>query len=252
MSDSQNKKTEVEVRRLSNILKKESSDSIDIVEDVMKNLNKDNIISFLDTMLYEDGNGWKKNNKTEILDKLCNIGIIKNKNLQKILSSEMTTFLVMSQLERIAENLNKFTQNVLRTVWMTEDDICSSCGSEQTSDSLYCNQCGTEMTNNSWDSSIRRATTEIGKSLMTKIKHRYYYIDSINGIKCGTFYKSNLEDADIDYLIESLKKLKINVTDANDRIYFEIINEFQEDDKVMTHIAKLAKQLQFQEGKHST
>ena len=262
MKELEDGRFDVEVNRLSAVLQEESASAFALVEEVMKNLNKGNIISFLTVMLYEkkgkdskrrSTDGWKRCDADHVFEELYNIGIIQDNALKKTItsSSEVFVFLFISALERIAENLETFTQSALRAFWMTEDNICSNCGSKQSSESLYCKQCGREMENKSWDREIRRVTTEISAELMTKVKHRYYYIEKENEVVKGTFFKNNLISKDIEYLVESLKSFGLNVIDSNDRIHFEKFGKIDKGEDLVRSVEYVAKDLKFQRKKLS-
>lgn len=251
----QDGKFDREVDRLSAVLQAESESAFDLVEEVMKNLNKSNLISFITIMLYDEisnkriTDGWKRDDAQFVFDCLYQIGIIESEDIKKSIesASEITIFLFISALERIAENLESFTQNAIRAFWQTENNVCSNCGTEQSSESLYCKQCGEKMENNSWDKKIRQVTTDISKELMAKVKHRYYYIDLTHddAIK-GTFFKNNLSKKDIKYLTGSLKSLDLKVIDANDRIHFEKIGKINNKLNIVENIDSIAKSLKFQ------
>jgi len=253
-------KFDEEVIRLSSILQEESKSAFALVDEVMGNLNKSNLISFIFVMLYENSEnsdekiprrrsteGWKRKDVEMTFNALYTIGIIRDEELKNFIStsSELVTFLFISALERIAENLETFTKSALRSVWMTEDNVCAICGSKQNSESLYCRQCGHKMDNNSWDSEIRRVTTEIGKELILSAKRRYYYIDKNNSFVKGTFFKNDLTEKNILYLIGSLKSIGLKVIDADDRIHFETFNEKDTHEYLIEKIEDIANDLNF-------
>lgn len=224
MNDASDRELSSNIKRLGDILEKESSSSLKLIKEVLANLNENNLIGFFDIFLREEKrDGWKKYNVKSIVEKLDNIGMVKDPAVKSSISnsSEMSLFLVMSALERVAEHLEAFTQTFLRSFWGTEDNLCANCGNKNSSDSLYCNQCGNEMESASWDASLNKITAEVGIQLMHKLSNKAYYLKSEDSMLYGCFYKNGLINNEEKFLVGSLKSMGINITVLDDRIYFE-------------------------------
>lgn len=240
-----NKNTfEAEAKRLSDILRKESSSSVEIVQEIMHNLDENNIVSFVRAVFSDKPSSLYNSRVLEELEEMEIINSIDIKN-QIMESSEVSLSIIISAIETIAEGISNFMTKTLRAIWGTENKICGQCGNEYTSKALFCDQCGSELTNNAWDSGMRLLTTDILKGIMSSTSRRFYTIKSKSGRIYGSFYKSNTSDRDLAYIITALEGSGIEIDETDDRIYFDIREENL--DKKLYIIKDLADQMRFQE-----
>lgn len=250
MMDLKDRNFDKEIKRLGKILQQESDISLGLINNILKNLSENNLISFFHIMLQDTkkSDGWETSDIEGRMDQLEKADLISDASIKKniLSSSEISAFLVFSALERVAEILQEFTQNFLRAFWGTENNICPSCGNEVNSNSLYCCRCGKKLENESWDAGINEITTKIGKEILKKVANKIYYVKKNESLIYGCFYKNNISRRDELYIKGSLKSMKMDISVLEDRIYFETKRNEDRLDKVVKTINNIANELKFQ------
>lgn len=214
-------------KEIKKMLEIESQKTVDLVDHILRSLNADNIINFFDIVSDDkkDKNQWKKRDIGKMTSQLYDAGIICDKKLVDELKdvSEVSSYMIISALERMSEHLENFTEKVIRIFWRTENLFCDKCGAENTSDNIYCSKCGNKLGNDSWDAEISRMSTEITEKLMERISGKLYYIESDKDMLLlyGVYYIYGADERDIKYLMASLRSAGIKISMLQDRIYFE-------------------------------
>lgn len=153
---------ELNVKGLDVVLKNGSAVAFNVIQDIIARIDENNLLEFINVMLYGRDfgeNGWLKyENVNKIVGKLRSCKIIKDNNTAEMVrsSNKITAFLILSALERVAENLESFLDSFLRTVWGTDGGSCPECGNQLSSNAMFCDQCGITINNTSWDVQLRK------------------------------------------------------------------------------------------------
>jgi hypothetical protein len=82
------------------------------------------------------------------------------------------------------------------------------------------------------------------KGLMKRSDDRYYTVEQKNGRIYGKFFKLNISDRDVKYIMNALKGYEFCVDVVDDRIYFDVSADVA---GAMSVIIDLASQLNIQQ-----